>query len=315
MSEISTLSSLFSLIKTQDLTNTLGLAGHDTQQGLFSVRKLPISLDLGKTFVDIASQKVQAIEKLRNEGDLRLVNFDLGYKPDSHEIEYIKINESLSKIISNIPKGVNINLTENTEEEIKKLRFYFLLLENHNKKIIFFRRHNKSRMLVKSKNILIKLCGDYYEKFSDPIMQFDQDFDAIFYDDYIFILNKYNFQYIFQFYEFLKDEAEAALDIIERNIPINNFNEFKDSCLNHLQKLEKLKNISQKDYISRVTIKEIKDTINKFNLNIKFISENGIEKIVFDKSDRWTILNLLDDAYLGSEMTGINYEVNSKHKI
>jgi hypothetical protein len=39
------------------------------------------------------------------------------------------------------------------------------------------------------------------------------------------------------------------------------------------------------------------------------------QKILFEPSDQWAILRLLDDDYLESAMTGENYEVNSKRPL
>lgn len=46
---------------------------------------------------------------------------------------------------------------------------------------------------------------------------------------------------------------------------------------------------------------------------ILFLS--GYLPLVFDAADRWVILHLLDDAYLDSDMTGLQYEANSKREL
>jgi PHD/YefM family antitoxin component YafN of YafNO toxin-antitoxin module len=57
---------------------------------------------------------------------------------------------------------------------------------------------------------------------------------------------------------------------------------------------------------------DIKKAIEEMDLPLKVERHNGKEKLVFDSSDKWAILRLLDDDYLQSIMTGEKYEVNSK---
>lgn len=45
---------------------------------------------------------------------------------------------------------------------------------------------------------------------------------------------------------------------------------------------------------------------------IKVIKQDGNEKIVFDPSNKWIFLRLLDDDYLESIMTNQSYEVSGK---
>jgi len=67
--------------------------------------------------------------------------------------------------------------------------------------------------------------------------------------------------------------------------------------------------------MQQVTIDDLKKTIQNFNLKVEVVNVDGAEKLVFDPKNRWAILNLLDDAYLGSSMTGIKYEANSKRPV
>jgi hypothetical protein len=47
-------------------------------------------------------------------------------------------------------------------------------------------------------------------------------------------------------------------------------------------------------------------------LGIKIAEKNGKESLVFDPKNKWALLRLLDDDYLGSRLTGQKYEVTGK---
>ncbi len=128
----------------------------------------------------------------------------------------------------------------------------------------------------------------------------------------MFISHKHQFQQIFNFFAQVREKATAALQTISQHVPIVNFPEFAASCESHLHKMTKLVNISAKPYLQTVTMKDMKKTIKKFRLNVQIRREGGVEKLIFDPVHRWEILKLLDDDYLGSVMTSLQYEVNSK---
>jgi len=77
--------------------------------------------------------------------------------------------------------------------------------------------------------------------------------------------------------------------------------------------LSKLKNIAGKTYLAQITIADIKKVMKQFpNLQVRVTKKDGKELLVFDPSDKWALLRLLDDDYLNSVMTGVKYEVSGK---
>jgi len=143
---------------------------------------------------------------------------------------------------------------------------------------------------------------------------FDRKVDCIAANGFLFILNKANFERLFQYYEELKSNAATTVDLVTQYIPVINLKEFKDVCISQVRFMGKLASISKKPYLSHVTIADIKRVITEFNLSVQIVMDKGIEKILFEPSPqkRWLILKLLDDDYLGSIMTSKKYAVNSK---
>jgi hypothetical protein len=119
---------------------------------------------------------------------------------------------------------------------------------------------------------------------------------------------------MFRFFELLLESAKEILKTIKTHVPISNFNDFAKDCEGHVLKLAKLNNIAQKPYLMRLTMVDIRKTIKNFSLNVQVAKIGGKEMLVYDDSDKWGILNLLDDYYLMSEMTGAKYDVNSKRE-
>ena len=300
-----------------DVTVTLALAAYDAETEEFIFRSLNISQALAEEFSELPIKFLNYYYKLNEDGDLLLHEFTGGYKPDSHEIEWLNYNDNeIIEALCEVPAPAAIPLVDLDDNAFfKNLRFYTLIIENGEQKHLFFRRYGKSKELTRSKNLFVRFVGERYERLKEPTFQFDDKFDVVIHNGYLFSFNKNNFQHIFKYYEMLRASAQQSLDTIEAAIPIANFQGFQTTCMNHLQKLAKLRNIASKPYLAAVTMDDIKNVINTYGLQIDVVVENGEERIAFDESNKWAILNLLDDAYLSSMMTGINYEANSKHEI
>lgn len=300
-----------------NVTVTLALAAYDSETEEFIFRSLNISQALAEEFSELPIKFLDYYYKLNEDGDLLLHEFTGGYKPDSHEIEWLNYNDNeIIESLCEVPAPAAIPLVDlNDNVFFKNLRFYTLIIENGEQKHLFFRRYGKSKELTRSKNLFVRFVGERYERLEEPTFQFDDKFDVVIHNGYLFSFNKNNFQHIFKYYEMLRASAQQSLDTIEAAIPIANFQAFQTTCMSHLQKLAKLRNIASKPYLATVTMDDIKNVINTYGLQIEVVEEDGEEKIAFDESNKWAILNLLDDAYLSSDMTGINYEANSKHEI
>jgi hypothetical protein len=180
---------------------------------------------------------------------------------------------------------------------------------------LFFRKYDPKKELSRSKWFAALFSEGQYNRITEPTFLFDDEIDCFARANYIFSRRKHDFQQIFGFFEQLREKAGECLKMIGDRVPIAGFAEFAESCESHLTKLAKLNNIAAKPYLATVTIKDLKKTINKFNLGVRIVRENGVEKIQFDPTDRWVILKLLDDDYLGSIMTKLQYEVNSKRQV
>ena len=294
-------------------TSILGLAAFDSATNQYDFKSLNITVDLSNQFKELT---ISYLEKYRRK-DFRIIEFSGGYKPDFHEIESLKKEDFESiTLIESIFNQDEVTFVDIEDVQfLKNLRFYFLTIKHNNETTIFFRKYGHSKELSRSKNIIARMIGDRYERLTEPTFQFDDKFDAVLTKNYLYVFNKSNFQEMFKFYDLLRETARNSLDKIKAAIPIANFSEFESSCLNHVHKLTKLRNIANKPYLDTVTIGDVRAIIDKFNLQIDIVIDSGIEKLQYDKNKQWEILNLLDDAYLSSDLTSLNYEVNSKREL
>src|SRR6516164_1646770 len=73
-----------------------------------TVHALNMTSPLASEFRRIARDVTQALDTSQRAGDLVLSPFDAGFKPDSHEVEWLQIAEldALSQTLDCIPKNV-----------------------------------------------------------------------------------------------------------------------------------------------------------------------------------------------------------------
>lgn len=308
------------LINIQEITGavTLGLGSFPPDAEGPDYRSLNISDGLAHEFLSMINESIAALRKKYRDNDLRLLEYDAGYKPYSHEIEWVEFPDVdyLSNLLNDMPDPAEMPLFNQQENEfLKYLRFYVIIIQpSQGDPIYCFSSYNKMKEFSRGKKIIAVKIGDRYDALTQTGFLFDERIDCIARGNFVFSFNKNRFQLIFRFYEKLIEVAEHSLAQIQTRIPIANFSEFSSACMSHLQKLAKLRNIANKPYLSQITIEDIRRTIARNRLNVEIVVENGEEKIKFDPKDKWAILKLFDDAYLESEMTHLNYEVNSKRE-
>lgn len=307
------------LINLGDLngsTISINFAMLDEETNTPQFQTISISDGLADHFREFAANIIEKLQTKSQNHDLRLLPYAADYKPDDHELFWMQTTDDLiSHIFTSIPESTDIPLIDFDSDFIRSIRFYMLIIELPNgRKVYVFRKYGKTKILNFSKNLFVRLYGDRYDRLEEPVFQFDGDYDAIAYDGLLIIKNKGNFEHIFKFYEMLQATAEAAMETIRATIPIANFEAFQTSCFRHLQKVAKLCNIAAKPYLRQVTMVDIRRTVERFALTVEIVEEDGEEKLLYDEQNKWQILHILDDAYLGSEMTNILYETNSKRE-
>jgi Kiwa protein KwaB-like len=312
------LESILSLtLSNCDLTVCLASVQDDAELPTF--QSLQLSDNLTDEFRSLASHKVAALQAAQKKGDLRLISYDAGNKPDSHEVEILDLraNKPINQQISSLAKPVSLGTFEMDAEFLSGLRFYTIVVQPlKGDPSFFFRLYGPSKELSRSRLFGAIMAKGRFDRITKPTFLFDQGIDCVSNGDVMFILNTDGFQKIFRFFEMVKAAAREILGKIKDKIPIANFEEFEKACEGHLQMLAKLNNIANRPYLDRVTMADIKKVLTDFpDLRVKIVQENGKDMLLFDKSDKWELLRLLDDDYLLSIMTGEQYEVSAKRRV
>jgi hypothetical protein len=279
------------------------------------IQRLNLTDELSAEFLSAARHSAPGVGR-----EVRLRPYEAGYKPDADEIVYVDLaqNEAISAQIQAFTQVQRAELFHEDEEVIDSLRFYGIVVSpSARRRAVFFRNYSPKKELTRRAGFAALLRRGSYDKVESRIFLFDSETDCFAWDGYLFIRNVGAFQRIFSYLDELRAKANTTIDTVLAQIPITNHEEFRATCTGQLQMMSKLAQIAGKPYLNRVTMADMRRTIQEFHLDVQIVQENGEERLLFEGSleKRWLILKLLDDDYLGSIMTNEKYEVNSKSAV
>lgn len=310
-------------ILTLDLTKCdidVGIASGQADDQVLSYRRIQQTKDLEQKFREAIEEELDIYKKGMAQGDLELQSFNVGNTKEDHEIEYLNIlpYDSIRRRIEPLTRPLDLPHFEHGDQEfISHMRFYAIRVQPPNgvTPVYFYRIYNAAKMLSRSPFFAMLMQNDLYRNLAEPTFLFDRHIDCISYDGDMFILNTHNFHQIFNCEEFEKT-ARATLDRLEKKDFIHNYQRFKTDCLNDKNKILKLVKISTSSYLDALTIDDLHKAIVKYKLPIRVELVGGKKKMVYDpRGKRWSILQLLNDSYSRSDMTKLDYYVQSKREI
>jgi len=282
--------------------------------------KLQMTTHVADRFRRIVGRTIKLLSKDHSSGDLRLLEYDAAAMNRQNECEYISLSNrsDLTSQFCDFSSLSSLSLFTGEKVFVDGLKFYVITVSfSGQRPIYFFRTYSPKNELSRSSHFGIRLSKTTFDEVKESVFLFDEHIDCFSTDGYLFILSKDKFQKIFRYFERLMEAGRAALQVISSKIKIENFDALSKFCEGHLQKMAKLKNIAAKPYLKDVTMEDVKRVIKEFNLKVKMVSVNGEDRLLFDPKDKdkWMILRILDDDYLGSIMTDLKYEANSKRTV
>jgi hypothetical protein len=309
----------FGQIMTMDLdecTVTVCLGSLSDEVGEPRIEQLQLTDELTEEFRNAAKNAIQKYSRMGDGGELNLRPYDAGSKPDAHEVEFLDLaeHESVEKQVDSLASLAQIPVFKVDEAFVSGLRFYAIIFQcRKGKALYFFRNYTPKKELSRSSLFAAMFDEGTFDRIKEPVFLFDHGIDCMSLDGAMYAFNKHNFEKIFQFFELVLRMAAQTLETIKTHVPIANFDEFEKACSGHLQMQSKLKNIASKPYLKKVKMADIKKVLKEFpDLRIEIVEKNGKEMLLFDPKDKWAVLRLLDDDYLGSVLTGEKYEVTGK---
>ncbi|CAI3654989.1 DUF4868 domain-containing protein [Clostridium neonatale] len=266
----------------------------------------PLQDNIKNLIVDVIQQQYLAedieFDKITNIADNRKIIYEL--EQDDKYRPFAFLN--------------NINLNEeyfSNDDTDKLIGFIFKFNLNSNNIFVYQQAYSGTR--IKNKNVLhvVKRATDKFDIFDKELLRIDKRAEIIILNDVLYVKNINVLQEKFKFQKYVRGEAKKVINKINELDIVTNIDKIKDceseERLTSSKKIMKLKNspvltIDKEDLINRLTtIEKYKNIINIVNGKIKTDTKKDVGKV----------LKILNDDYLKSELTEVDYDSSIKKQV
>lgn len=312
MDPIETLRELSLYVPTCDSLSVLVVADGDAD-GEVVVQRLRITEQLANHFRDAAKLSING-----NIDELGLREYEPTLKLDNHELCYLQLEDAteVAEVIRAVTRVDTAEIFKEAPDVMRRLRFYaFVMSDGRQPPAVFMRTCGAKNFLPRHRMMAAILGNDVYDRFDQKLLLFDQAVDCFSWNGTVFMRSVYVFHRIFRYLERLRSRAAQTMSRVSSAVPIHNLEDFRSACTSQLGMMAKLASVSRKPYLDKLSLDVVKSNAERFGVKLGTIIVDGTEALVYDPKDRWSILKVLDDDYLISEMTYEQYEANSKSRV
>lgn len=239
------------------------------------------------------------IEYVETFSDKEIVEYNpTGYKDGTIETCETSYINYYDRVIDSFRNSDHVE----TEIDPDNYNFYTFEIKKEDEnfpEIKIFRRVTKFRKLH-SKGIIARFNGNTLNKVESKLIGIDGEVDFIVVDNKIIILSHYSLERIFNLDEQFRDNASAFLTQEGLSDGIVNFESFYEDCLNDGRYRKTLTKMSSENIdVSKTydNYKNIKETIEMFNLDINYNEKPCFTIVYEEKSQIMDILRILRDSY------------------
>lgn len=253
-----------------------------------------------------------------------LVQFEQGFQPLENQVTALSVTDVpvLSGTLSLLEPPDTALQFDINDPTVSRLRgFSYSLRLDEFGWIHFFRRLTRSNMeLQPRRGLYAVLVKNHYQLSPERGLRLDTNFDAVALGDDLLVRSHQRFERLFDFTQLTVPHAEATAKALVADLTIRGADEFIRVVSTDRRMHSKLQSASEKmscpDYRAKVTNATIAALVNtRGDIDLEIVKRGSSIEIVFDGSAqrRWTLLKILDDDYLISELTKSRYQAPSKH--
>lgn len=184
----------------------------------------------------------------------------------------------------------------------------------------FFRITRNTALLARTRRFAAIYKGGSFDSLKDEVVLFNYEIDAIAFGGYVYFSNRHMFERSFGFLEKLREHASETFELTTAGLAINELDEFRRAATSDINMMAKMASIRRKiDSDPRYAEAMTMENLLKFmdanpHIDVPVVGEGQERRFEFQSSPatRYRILKLLDDDFLKSGLTFLDYEVDSK---
>jgi hypothetical protein len=269
-----------------------------------------IQNELKSQFLEFIRDKFILNENLSykniSEGDDRknvVYKYDLDDKPE---------NLNILDIILNNEEQPTFQFTNNS---LSNLDGYLITIGNEQNKIALYKKHHSINLLKRDSRLFIIPDNQRFVRIGNDALALDKSFDFMMVDSSLIVLKLNILERFFGFDEVIRNQANSTIEQIEALGLIENIQSLAD-LVDEKTFARKLMSIRNSPVLD-VPVDRVIDFVKNHPILKKKIRLNEDEtKINLDTSiSKKHILKLLNDDYLSSNLTELEYDTLAKDRL
>lgn len=258
-----------------------------------------------ENIVDFLEKKLES-----NDNQIEYIDYDPDTKVERNIV--LQIAKTEVDLVEEYLQKLEDLENMNDSKQIKQNNLWGYIVHFNDINLYLFKKFNSSKITLKAKGFMNALIQDgVLNSVEEDLITFDRNVDCILYEDKFLIFNKENFEKVFDFFEKMYETVEANIINLATKGLIQETDKLFEHCKNDSRKIKKLKNILNSGLVDSIDKTKFNDINDKFELGLEFDSHGNI---LMNEEKTWQILALLNDDYLNSDLTSLNYEAQGKVK-
>ena len=195
----------------------------------------------------------------------------------------------------------------------KPLLFYAVIVGSApDRYTAFLRKYNPYLSIKTGRFGFVSALGDRLARIEDPVFAFENRFDLVVTEEDIVVLSTKVYELLFRETEPLTERIPKYIGKIAASLNLDPQAEHDLQTLAakspRLQ--QRLRALSERDYIHRVTIDQVRAYIHKLGMDPERLIRDG--QLVLDSTDPQLLLQVLNEDLYTGDLSGTSYAVDRK---
>lgn len=282
--------------------------------------------------VDLAADAFERVAELASEFRDQLqalvpIEYSWQRRAEPHEVVVVPLEEvnTAAETVAALDNLENHERLDLSRRESNSAKLFIIdarfELDGGERRVVFVRSGVRSEVVKQNKKTALIFSNGVFDVVDQDQLVLNDRWDVVVLDDFVVGASTSRLESAFGFTERIFAAAEVALETHIAELDIRGFDDLVAACRQHPGMARKAASIGRKmddpAYKGAMTMNALLDFLAKHSTKLKIDTEPSDSGTVLvhdddDASGRWSILKLLDDDYLTSELTSVFYEAPSK---
>ena len=284
------------------LTLTVGKMVDDSIQG----RHLALSADAAD---GLRNQCQEARDRI---GDSTPVPYIASAELNTGELFVIDDDETLAELgaFGNLADNLGALSTIAPGQLDLTIKLYTVAIGDGPNRVHFVRRTNPQ--LSHKAGRFLAIGAQQLTRVEGPVFTFSPDFDFVIGSNWVVVLDQRSFEILFREIGLVEQHVSAWIGAITDHLPMStaSIESLRHVALRDSRTWRRLRDIEHRGHLAHVTLEQVRDYADEIGLDPGKVVVNG--ELVFDPSERFGFLHLLNEDLYKGPLTGEAFESQRK---